>query len=500
MDVARSQLGAPPAGVRLVLGGLLFVTFAYFQAPPSWNGVSRMALVRSIVERGRLDIDPFAFETGDKALFRGHHYSDKAPGLALLAVPAYALHRAFLNLTGRPLPRSVPAGVDDDARFNPSYVQALFICTVSTSALAGALLGVLFFAHLGSLGMHPRFGLAATLALCLGTPVFPYATLFYGHVTAGCLLFAAYVVGVAGRGDAGVGAHSPSRWRVFAAGAFAGAAVLVELPSAAAVAGLTLCLALRGGSTRERMALVARFAAGAALPLGVLAAYQWAAFSHPLRPGYGHVTRPEFAAGMAQGLFGVRWPRPAAFFGELVSRGHGLLWVAPVCLLGFVGLVRGLRRGPRSTYWVATGITLGFLLIGAGYYMWWGGSAFGPRHLIPALPFLALGFARLPEGRVWRLGFGVLLAASIVFQLAATATIVEIAPTRDVLFDAVLPRFARGEIPALGGGSNLGRRFGLPGIASLAPLLLIWALGIRTLLRRLPGSHGAPAASGQGTP
>lgn len=487
MDAARSQPCASPASVRLLLGALLFVTFAYFQAAPSWNGISRMALVRSIVERGRLDIDPFAFETGDKAWFAGHHFSDKAPGVALLALPAYALHRGLLAVTGRPPPRSVPTGTGDDALFNPSYVQALYACTSSTSAAAGALLGVLFFGYLAGLGLGPRSALACTLALCLGTPIFPYATLFYGHVTAACLLFAAHALGTV----------RPSGRRLLAAGACAGAAVLVELPSALGLAVLALTLGLQTKGVRPRLARLLRFAAGAAFPLSLLGAYQWLAFGHPLRPGYGHVSRPEFAAGMAEGLFGVRWPQPSALIGLLWSQGHGLLWVAPITLLGFLGLVRGLRRGPPETYLPANVVTVGFLLMGAGYYMWWGGAAFGPRHVIPALPFLALGLARLPEGRAWRLGFGGLLAVSILYQLAATATTAEIAPSRDVIFDVVLPRLARGELPAVAGASNLGRRLGLPGLASLAPLLALWTVGLRLILLRLPErGSGLPESRG----
>jgi hypothetical protein len=61
-----------------------------------------------------------------------------------------------------------------------------------------------------------------------------------------------------------------------------------------------------------------------------------------------------------------------------------------------------------------------FLLATAGYYMWYGGSAFGPRMVIPALPFLCLGLPSPSPGRA-RSVFGVLLAISVANQLAATA-------------------------------------------------------------------------------
>jgi len=44
-------------------------------------------LTRAIVEKHKLYIDDYDMNTGDKAFREGHVYSDKAPGLALSAVP-----------------------------------------------------------------------------------------------------------------------------------------------------------------------------------------------------------------------------------------------------------------------------------------------------------------------------------------------------------------------------------------------------------------------------
>jgi len=47
-------------------------------------------MVRAILEQKTLSIDAYHENTQDKALSRGHYYSDKAPGLALLAFPIAA--------------------------------------------------------------------------------------------------------------------------------------------------------------------------------------------------------------------------------------------------------------------------------------------------------------------------------------------------------------------------------------------------------------------------
>lgn len=52
--------------------------------------LSQLALTRAIVDEGRLEIDSYYNETGDRAYYNGHYYTDKAPGLSFLALPVYA--------------------------------------------------------------------------------------------------------------------------------------------------------------------------------------------------------------------------------------------------------------------------------------------------------------------------------------------------------------------------------------------------------------------------
>ena len=82
-----------------VLGTLLFASYAYFYQAGGWNQNSRFALVRAMTERNTLRIDAYRDSTGDRAVWRGHYYSDKAPGASLLAVIPVDAIRA-LNLFG----------------------------------------------------------------------------------------------------------------------------------------------------------------------------------------------------------------------------------------------------------------------------------------------------------------------------------------------------------------------------------------------------------------
>src|SRR5438270_10901820 len=80
-----------------LLGAVSFLSFLYFYEGGGWNQNSRFDLLRAIIERHTLQIDAYADNTQDKAHFRGHYYSDKAPGLVFLAVHFAMLARAGMN-------------------------------------------------------------------------------------------------------------------------------------------------------------------------------------------------------------------------------------------------------------------------------------------------------------------------------------------------------------------------------------------------------------------
>src|SRR5438067_2311838 len=68
---------------------------------PNVQDITRLALSRSIAERGSVDIDPYHRLTTDRAFYNGHWYSDKAPGLSLIALPTVEALRGIDAVTGR---------------------------------------------------------------------------------------------------------------------------------------------------------------------------------------------------------------------------------------------------------------------------------------------------------------------------------------------------------------------------------------------------------------
>ena len=480
-----------------VLGLLLFATYAYFLPGLAWNEASRFNLVRSLVERQALDIDPYHRNTEDKALFGGHYYSDKAPGAAFLAVPAYGAYYGLLRLLDRPLPQVVaksellgvaPVGGEDPVLVNAAFRRGLYLSNLATNGVAAVALGLGFFLLLGRLGVEPRLALLFTSALAFGTLVFPYATLFYGHVLAAAALFGVFLLFRPFRANL----EPLGRGRLLGAGGLAGLAVLCEYPAVLGAAALAVFVIARSGHG-QRWRTVAWFVAGAAPFAALLLGYQAAAFGSPFSTGYAKVANPTFAEGMARGILGVSWPRPGALFGMLFGRARGLLYVGPVLVFGFIGLFRRASWEPFvAERRLCLVVVLAFLLMSAGYYMWWGGAALGPRHVIPMLPFvcLAMPFA-LGPGRWWRWAFAGLLAVSMANFLFATAVSPLADRGVDVLFDHVYPPLVEGRVALLSGAANLGMSLGLAGPKSLLPLVGLWVLGFVNLWSTLRPSAGA---------
>jgi hypothetical protein len=269
--------------------------------------------------------------------------------------------------------------------------------------------------------------------------------------------------------------------------------VLVELPLVLGAVILAAHLATDPADPRprDRVRALALFGAGAVPPLLGLAAYQTAAFGAPWSSGYAHVTNPTFAAGMAHGILGVGWPRPQVALALLFGRARGLLYVAPVLALAIVGLVRGVRDGQtRRRAVTASAMVIAFLLMNAGYYMWWGGAAWGPRHMVPALPFLGLGFAWLLPAPGWQRGwqgdlFVGLLGLSVLNQLAAVVVSPLAPPEGDLLFGHVYRHLFRGEVAILPGAANVGLFLGLRGPLSLLPLLALWGVAAWGIVKAL---------------
>ena len=463
----------------ILLGSVIFLSFLYFYEGGGWNQNSRFDLLRAIVERHTLQIDAYHENTQDKAHFNGHYYSDKAPGLVFLAVP--------FALAARPALRAV--GIDPES---PRGEIALsYLVSAGAVALPAALAGVcLFFLGLrfGSGLIGAAFG---AIVMCLGTPLWAYASLFWAHALVGACLIFAYASALRLRDD------NTARGDLFWAlvvGLAAGWATVTEYPAAPASAMLA-CLALslawpRGAASRWRV--VGGVGLGAFICVAILLAYLHAAFGS-FRPSYSYYDPNSFAFMQQRGYLGLTYPHPDRLLKLLFGCSRGLFFASPVALAAPVGLWWLWKAGThRAAALVAGAIAAYYFLFNASFYWWKAGLSFGPRYAGAGIPLLCLGLAVNWQQckAAWRRALMGLSFCSVLVTLMVVSTSSQLSMQDSCpLMHSVWPAFWSGQMAlnhesiltvAEAGGKygafNLGQLLGLHGLASVIPLVVVWAI------------------------
>jgi hypothetical protein len=235
--------------------------------------------------------------------------------------------------------------------------------------------------------------------------------------------------------------------------------------------------------SRARLRAVLDLAEGAVLPGVVIAAYHTACFGAPWQTGYSFIVHPDFA-GQGKGLLGIQLPSLSVLASLLFGTRRGLFYVAPITAVGLLAMLYGLRKA-SADWLVPVGLAVfgSLLLANAGYYMWWGGAAAGPRHLVPALGFLAVGVAQaLAVRRVRYPVLGVALV-SMLGMLLLVGVGIEAPEEGNIMLDYAFRSFRAGDVSRLSGASNWAISAGLPPGGSLGPLLAWWIVGGRYLAR-----------------
>ncbi len=382
---------------RLALAAILLVGISYATIIQSfsWNQTSHYDLIRAL-NQDSTTIDQYQENTGDKAFYKGHFYSARAPGLALFALPFYDTLNAF---DADRLARSMEAQRGDD--------ELIWMIGLWANVLPGLLLLLLVWRMADR--FEPGYGAAAAVTLGLGTLVLPLSTLLFSHVFSAFLGFLAFTLMVKERD----GPASPLL--LAGAGLAMGYAVASEYPLffVGAVLGLYL-LSRRDALTAQGVLTRAgAYIAGGLIGIVPLLLYNHYAFHSWTHLAYSSIPRQQ------QGFFGISAPS-LPVLATLLFDSRGLLTLSPVLALGGLGTVVLYNRGKRAEALTIAGVCLCYVGYNSGYYLPFGGGFMGPRFLTTMLPFLAVplgvAYKRWPGPTI------ALAAVSITTTVIATIT------------------------------------------------------------------------------
>lgn len=412
------------AWLALLLFGIYWLSFSgqlYSQ-----DSMSMFAVTESFVKRGEFNTDQLwtLFKARNEIAPNGESYAKYGYGTSLFAVPLYAL---ALILPG-----------------NLGLAQT----TLLTSSIVIALSGALVFLSARRLKFSRGVSTSTALLFGLATPAWVYAKQLWSEPYALFALFAAFYFLQRFR-DESRGSDA------LIAGIALGLAVAVRVTNAALVPLYAwygfAWTSIRSGTQRRGVPSKEawRGLMGFTLALGFIALtigyYNWARYGNPISTGY----RPDetFDNPLLLGLYGL-----------LFSPGKGLFVYVPFLAALPFSFVLFIRRAKREAFLIGAVFTFYVLLFSLWYY-WWGGTNWGPRFLVPLLPFSVLLIApaiALPlsktgaghgGGGLFRLLFSALVVLSIAIQLigvavpslAYRARMFKISPNPDV--DAIFQPF-----------------------------------------------------------
>ena len=499
------------------IAGFLLICFVYFLPRwHDWNQDARMDMTLSVVNHAVINIDAYASNTFDRDQFGGHYYSNKAPGQSLFGVPVYLAFKGALAVSpvralANHIERNTAWNVALQDAFDPTavghsrlvapkldFAMLQYLEAVFTAAVPSVLFLLFFFWFLGYFSTSLFNRSVLTLALGLGTIIFPYSQMFYSHVPAAILDFLGFaLIFILGRRQ--LPARHGTRWLVdhpqlgtALAGFVLGLSVVFEYPA-------TLIVLMVGlfALTQLPLRLIPFLILGALPPLAVVMSYNYAAYHNPLTTGYG--CNDKYWPGECKGIGGFTLP-PAgnAITGLSVGDKRGILFVSPFLVLAFPGYVLWLLRSRRSMAPVITcfAIPIVFLIAISCYWGWDGGTSVGPRYLMELVPFLALPIIFVLDrlhGLSTRLPIYLLIAASLINIWVETIGGHGYPPHPQLnpLFLYSFPNLFAGQLPL-----NLGMFLGLTGGTSAVPLvllLLMWSAAM--LLPYLPSARRSLSAS-----
>jgi hypothetical protein len=351
----------PPVTSRrrpLILFLSVWLIYAAFtNSSDARNHNLQHAGVEALVERHTMYVDGSSSERfqkiGDAFWYDGRLYPLKAPGQFLAGAAAYYPIHWFI-------------------RYTKSHDLAAYLVTIFSAGIFGAAAVTALFLGVERLTGSGAAALGSSVAFGFGTNFFPYTgVLFHDVFATSCaaMSWSAIVISMKAR--------RPLSW-IAVSGVLGGLAITMSLLTPLLVLALVPYVDWKTGLRRTPVWLIG-FVVGLAPMLIVHTIY----FGSPLRlphqvAGVADVMPDETSGNILTKLgFYFVWPQRSLFF-------H-----SPICLIALLGLGFLAREHAKE---------FGLILISGAYLLAYlcaihtvGHAQYGPRYLMPWMPFLCLG-------------------------------------------------------------------------------------------------------------
>lgn len=257
---------------------------------------------------------------------------------------------------------------------NPGFFElsSMILVTTFTSSLFSALTVVLIYKVSRYFTKSEKIRVLLSIAYGLGTLAFPYATVFFSHAASTFFAFLAFFLLFKVKKE-----KIASNFYWILSGLSIGFAVTCDYFIAPILFGLLIFAA---SFRRKDKTLL--FILSLLLGIAPLLLYNFSIFGNPLELTLWHSDPKIFSS-----VFTFQ-PNPYIVIRLLVFPYRGLFY-SPIILLSLLGLYY-MYKEYRLESLLILSFLVSFLFLFSMVSGWWGGTSFGPRYLMPIIPFLMI--------------------------------------------------------------------------------------------------------------
>ena len=381
-------------GLALVVQALYFLTASGHLRGQDQEYFYRMAC--SIAREHTFAIEPLVLNNKELAGARGRDgkfYAQYAPGFPLMLAPVVLLGDSINEHLPR-LKANYQWPHRDDQDIAPRILISYF--NIPVTAIAAGLLTLL----VTRLGYSIGAAVFTGLSFAVSTFAWGQARIVFVEPLQGLLLLSGALL-----------LFRATRARSVAGGAMLALAILVKITSILALPAFLLLPNEQGELLCRRRSTLAGLIIPVVIALGAYGYYNWIRFGGLTATGYSATF-----GGTPQSSWSPIGNPLVGLYGLLLSPGRGVLWYAPLIAVAGVSARHFYSERPVTGRAFVV-LAAAWLAAHSAISGWEGGWGWGPRYLLPVLPFLLVPLAIAWRSSKGKLACLAMFVVGVVVQL-----------------------------------------------------------------------------------